>query len=122
MIDIAKFIQTKHIDSFQKLHLLIFFHEHPESSWTSQQLAERLYLGDVPLLEGMLADLQAAGLIDCAANRCKLSDDAWIRSRLQSLAKICEGEDPLARQKILDRVRQRPFATARYQERAHETR
>jgi hypothetical protein len=122
MIDIAKLIQTEHIDSFQKLRLLIFFHEHPESSWTSQQISKRLYLADVPLLEEMIADLQSAGLIDCAANRCKLSDDVCIRSHLQSLVKICEGEDPLARQEILDRVRQRPFATARFQVRAHDTR
>jgi hypothetical protein len=120
MIDIAKFIQTEHIDSFQKLRLLIFFHEHPRSSWTSQQLAERLYLGDVPLLEEMIADLRAAGLIDCAANRCKLSNDAHVRSCLQSLAKTCE--DPLARQEILNNVRHRAPATRRYQERAHETR
>jgi hypothetical protein len=120
MNDIVGFIQLRHIDSFPKLCLLIFLHEHPALSWTSQQIAERLYLGDVPMLEEIIADLQAAGVIDCAANRCKLSNDAHVRSRLQLLAEICE--DPLARQKILDRVRQRPFATARYQERAHETR
>ena len=111
MIDIAKFIQTRHIDSFQKLHLLIFFHQHPESSWTTQQIVERLYLGDVPLLEEMIDDLQAAGLINRTANRFKLSDDARIRSRLHSLAKTYE--DPLARQEILDDLRHRASATHR---------
>jgi DNA-binding IscR family transcriptional regulator len=74
MSDIAKFIQARHIDSFQKLHLLIFLHQHPEMSWTSQQMAERLYLGDVPWLEKIIADLQAEGLVDCAGNRCKVCD------------------------------------------------
>lgn len=117
MSDIAKFIQARHIDSFQKLRLLMFLHEHAESGWTSQQMAERLYLGDVPWLEEMVADLQAADLIVCTATHCKLSDDAHVRSGVQRLAKLCE--DPLARQGLLDSVRHRASASHRYQERAH---
>jgi hypothetical protein len=120
MSDIAKFIWARHIDSFQKLHLLIFLHQHPESSWTSQQMAERLYLGDAPLLEEMITELQAADLIECAANRCKIRDEASIRESLQRLANTYE--NPLARQKILGGVRHRVFVPSRYQERAHETR
>jgi hypothetical protein len=120
MSDIAEFIQARHIDSFQKLQLLLFLYQHPESAWTSQQMAERLYLGDVSLLEEMTADLQVAGLIDCAGNRCKVRDEAGVRERLQHLVKTCE--NPLARQEILDHVRRRAFATRHYQERAHETR
>jgi hypothetical protein len=118
--EIVKFIQTKHIDSFQKLRLLIFLHQHPESSWTSQEIAERLYLGNVPSLEGMIAGLREAGLVNCAGSRCKVCDEASVRARLQNLVKTCE--NPLTRQEVLDRVRQRPFATARYRGRAHETR
>jgi hypothetical protein len=120
MSDVARFIQVRHIDSFQKLQLLIFLYQHPESNWTSQQMAEGLYLGDVPWLEEMIADLQAAGLIDCTANRCQLSDDACVNSCLQRLAKLCE--DPLARQEILESVRHRASAASHYQERAHEAR
>lgn len=120
MSDIAKFIQARHIDSFQKLQLLLFLYQHPESAWTSQQMAERLYLRDVPLLEEMTADLQAAGLIDCAGNGCKVRDEADVRERLQHLVKTCE--NPLARQEILDQVAQRTFATRHYQERAYGTR
>lgn len=120
MSDIAQFIQARHIDSFQKLRLLMFLHEHAESSWTSQQMAEGLYLGDVPWLEEMITDLQVADLIDCTANSCKLSDDVCVRSCLQSLAKLCE--DPLARQEILNCVRHGGFVTRRYQETAHGTR
>ncbi len=120
MSDIAKFIQARHIDSFQKLQLLLFLHQHPESSWTSQQMVERLYLGDVPLLEEMITELQAADLIECAANRCKIRDETSIRESLQHLVNTCE--NPLARQKILDGVRRRVFVPGRYQERAHEAR
>ena len=100
---IAQFIQAKHIDSFQKLRVLIFFHEHAESSWTSPQIVERLYFGDELLLEEIMADLQAAGLVECVANRCKLSDEAEVRATLQHLVKTCE--NPLARQEILNTVR-----------------
>jgi predicted transcriptional regulator len=120
MNEIAKFIQTKHIDSFQKLRLLIFLHQHPESSWTSQEIAERLYLGDAPSLEGMIAGLRKAGLVKRAGNRCQMSDEASIRARLQHLVKTCE--NPLARQEVLDHVRQRTFATARYQGSGQEAR
>jgi hypothetical protein len=120
MSDIAKFIQAKRIDSFQKLQLLLFLYRHPESAWTSQQMAERLYLGDVPLLEEMITELQAADLIECATNRCKIRDETSIRESLQHLIKTCE--NPLARQKILDGLRRRVFVRGRYQERVYEAR
>jgi hypothetical protein len=103
--EIVQFIQARRIDSFQKLRVLIFFHEHAESSWSSPQIVERLYLGDGPLLEKIIADLQAAGLVDCVANYCKLSNDVGVRLPLQHLVKTCE--NPLARQEILDTVRRR---------------
>ncbi len=119
MNDVTKFIRARHIDSFQKLHLLIFLHQHPESSWTSQQMVERLYLGDVPLLEEMITELQAADLIECAANRCKIRDETSIKESLQHLVKTCE--NPLARQEILDHVARRALATRHSQERAYGT-
>jgi len=120
MSNIAKFIQASHIDSFQKLHLLIFLYQHPESSWTSRQMAERLYLGDVSWLEEMIADLQAEGLVNCTGSRYRVCDEAGVQAHLQHLVKTCE--DPLARQEILNYVRHRGFVTHRYQETAHEPR
>ena len=108
--EIVHFIQARHIDSFQKLRILIFFHEHLESSWTSSQIVERLYFGDELLLEEIMADLQAVGLVECVANRCKLSDEAEVRATLQHLVKTCE--NPLARQEIFDTVRRRGIEAA----------
>lgn len=101
--EIVQFIQNRHIDSFQKLRVLIFFYEHAESSWTRSQIAARLYLGDGPLLEKIMADLGAVGLVDCVARGCRLREEAGIKWGLQHLVKKCE--NPLARQEILDRVR-----------------
>lgn len=49
MTELTQFTQTKHIDSYQKLRILIFFYEHADSNWTSPQIAARLYLGDGPM-------------------------------------------------------------------------
>lgn len=102
MSDTAKFIQARHIDSFQKLHLLLFLYQHPKSSCTSQQIAEGLFLGDVPLLEEIINDLREAGLVDCFGNHCWLRDEPVIRSCIECLA--AKYEHPLDRQRILDQV------------------
>ena len=107
MDDITKFVRARRIDSFQKLRLLVFFHRHPESSWTSQEIAEKLYLGDVPLLEGIIADLRSVGLLDCVGNGCALHNEPGVRSCLQRLDELCQ--DPLARQQILDHVTHTTF-------------
>jgi hypothetical protein len=83
MNDIVDFIRANHIDSFQKLRFLIFLCRNSESSWTIQQIAEQLCLGDIPLLEDIIADLRTAGLVDCAGNRCSLRKGRHIRSRLR---------------------------------------
>jgi hypothetical protein len=102
MTEIARFIQTRHIDSFQKLRVLVFFHQHPGSNWTGQQVAKQLYLGDGPVLDEIIGELQAAGLVNCVAHRCKLRDEAGVRLALQHLVHKCE--NPLTRQEILDQV------------------
>jgi hypothetical protein len=103
MTEIGRFIQANHIDSFQKLRVLVFFYQHPEASWTGPQIAEQLYLGDRPLLEEIIAELQAVGLVKCAAHRCKLNDVPGVKLSLRHLVNTCE--NPLARQEILDQVR-----------------
>ena len=59
--EIVQFIQTRHVDSFQKLRVLVFFHKHSELSWTSPQIVERLYFGDGLLLEEIMADFENFG-------------------------------------------------------------
>ncbi|GAB4530070.1 MAG: hypothetical protein Kow0063_07750 [Anaerolineae bacterium] len=112
MNDITKFIRARHIDSFQKLRLLAFLYQHPESSWTSQEIAEKLCLGDVPLLERIMADLRSAGLVDCVGKSYTLHNEPGVRSSLQRLDEVCE--DPLARQQILDQVTRGTFVTDHY--------
>ena len=99
---IASFIRIKHIDSFQKLCFLLFLHQYPELTGTSREFAERLYFGDVRLLEEIIADLQVVGLVDCVGNRYKLKDGPDVRSSLQYLTGAFE--DPLTRQEILDQI------------------
>ena len=101
--EIEWFLQTNHIDSFQKLRVLFFFYQHPASSWNGQQIAKQLYLGDGPLLERIITELQAVGLVNCVADRCKSNDKAGIKASVNHLTQTWQ--NPLARQKILDQVR-----------------
>jgi hypothetical protein len=103
MIDaVTGFIQARQIDSFQKLCFLLFLHQHPGASGTSQEFASRLYFGNTPLLERIIIDLCLAGLLDCEAGRFRLRNDPDVRSYLQCLASAFE--DPLTRQRILDQL------------------
>jgi hypothetical protein len=111
MKEITHFIQARHIDSYQKLRVLIFFHDHADSSWTRPQIAAQLYLGDGPLLEKIIADLQASGLLDCVARHCRLCDEVGVRLDLQGLIRMYE--HPLARQEILDSIKRRPLVSRR---------
>jgi hypothetical protein len=99
---IADFIQAKRIDSFQKLRLLLFLYQRPEVTKSLKQLAERLYLGHLPLLERMMNDLRLAGLVERVGSRYQLSDDPEVRSYLKALAETFD--DPMARQQILAQV------------------
>jgi hypothetical protein len=100
---IVNCIHTKQIDSFQKLHFLLFLHQHPKFQGTCQEFAERLHLGDILLVEGIIADLLSVGMSACEKNYYLLSDDPDVRSIVRSLAQAFE--DPLNRQVMLDQVR-----------------
>jgi len=99
---VGNFIHAKHIDSYQKLHVLLFLNQHPESIATSRQLAEQLFLGDLPLLEKIINDLCMEGLVDCVADRFALHNERDTKLSLQRLTEAFE--DPLDRQEILDQV------------------
>lgn len=99
-----KFIQTKHIDSFQALLVLVFFYRHIGSSFTSTQIAEQLYLGNGPMLEEIIVNLQSAGLVDCIDHRYTLHHTPEIKAAIQHLVSLYQ--QPVARQEIIDHVRQ----------------
>jgi hypothetical protein len=98
--------QFRKIDSIQKLNFLLFLQQQPDIQKTSQEFAERLYIGDTGLLNRIITDLQLAGLIEQAGNRYRLRNQPQVRAYLNALAKIFE--DPLARQGLLDQIRRQP--------------
>lgn len=100
---VSRCVDTKSIDSFQKLRVLLFFYQHPDIQATCQQLVEDLYLGDTLLLENILSDLHTAGLLDCTNNHCSLRKTPEITHCLQCLREVFE--NPIARQRLLDQVR-----------------
>ena len=93
---------SRHVDSFQKLRLLLFLHHHPNLQGTSQELAERSFLGHTPFFEILITELNNAGLVEQIGNHYKLPDHPEVKLFLQGLARLFE--DPLARQQILDQV------------------
>ena len=107
----VEFIQSRQINSYQKLRVLFFFYDHADSSWSSRQIGTRLYLGEGPFPDEIIADLQAAGLLNCSAECCRLRDEAEITADLEHLIKTCE--NPLARQEILDGLKRRSAVSGR---------
>jgi DNA-binding IscR family transcriptional regulator len=101
---LAEFVRVRRIDSAQKLRLLLFLYHHAGGKRTIQELAQGLYLGHTPLLENILADLQRVGLVEGVADGYILHNEPGLNSTLQCLARTLE--DPLARQEILDQIRQ----------------
>ncbi len=91
---------SRHINSFQKLRFLLFLHHHPNFLGTSQELAERSFLGHTPVFELLLAELHSAGLIERVGNRYKLPEQPEVNAFVQYLARLFE--DPLARQQMLE--------------------
>jgi hypothetical protein len=105
------------IDSYQKLHFLLFLHQHPDMKGTYQEFGERLYFGHTPLMEEMINELYSAGLIERIENCYRLSRDPEVRSCLQYLAGTFES--PLTRHQILDRMSFKA-SLSRYEQRAPE--
>jgi hypothetical protein len=101
--------QFRGIDSFQKLTFLLFLQRQPDIQKTSQEFAERLYIGDTGLLHRILTDLQLAGLIEQVGDRYKLCNQPEVRAYLNTLAK--KFEDPLARQELLDEIKRQAQVT-----------
>lgn len=100
---IVNYLRTKRIDSFQKLRLLLFLYQHPEVNGTQRELAEQLYLGDIPLLTALLTDLYKAGLLEQGENGYRLRNEPDITGFVQNLAGAFE--HPVTRLEILNHVK-----------------
>ena len=100
---LTSFILVGNINSFPKLHFLLCLHEQKTEGGTCQEFAKQFHVGDLSLMEEIIADLQAVGLLTRTGNRYQLSDDPYTKQYLQHLNAVFA--DPLARQKILDQVR-----------------
>ena len=100
---LARFIHSKHIDSFQKLRLLIYLQQRPEQRASRQDFAERLHLGDTAFLDGIVSDLQEVGILVRAGRRWRLCDEPNVRSCVRNL--VGAFESPLDRQEIIEQIR-----------------
>jgi len=100
-------IRTKHIDSFQKLYVLLFFYHHPGLAGTNREIARQLYFGDEVSLTRIITDLKTVGLVEQVGERYKLCNQPDTHCCLQNLAKAFD--NPLTRQKILGQVISRPL-------------
>jgi hypothetical protein len=82
------FIHTKQIDSFQKLRLLLFLTQNPNLTSSLYDLAGRLCLADVGLVERLVADLASVGLLIETEPAWKLCDEPEIKASLGKPGKI----------------------------------
>ena len=98
----SEFVRSKKIDSIQKLNLLLFLHQNPETHGTSRYFAEKLYLGDTRLVDTIIRELADHGVINDAGQHYYLADTLDIKSSLQHLANSFEY--PLSRQSLLAHV------------------
>jgi DNA-binding IscR family transcriptional regulator len=103
---VGHYLKEKQIDSFQKLRLLLFMYQHPEVKGSVRELADRLYLGDTPLLAAVLLELHKTGLLDRCEQGYRLRDEPDVIWFLQNLARAFE--HPLSRVEILDQLGQTP--------------
>lgn len=108
MIDLklvqASCISCCRIDSWPKLYLLLWLYEHRPARPSCEELAQRLYLGDLGMVKQMLSDLRGAGFLTEDDGRCALSESPDILACLDTLHRTFT--DPLARQGLIDRLRQ----------------
>ena len=100
---VHKFIQVKQIDSFQKLHFVLFLQKHPDFKGTRREFAERLHLKDLSLLNRIILDLEKVKLLTQTGQRWGLPDEPELTVNLELLVRVFE--NPLARQKLLKQVK-----------------
>jgi DNA-binding IclR family transcriptional regulator len=106
---LTSFILVENIDSFQKLYLLLCLYERGPGGGTCQELAKRFHYGEPSLMQVIVTDLQAVGLLTRQGERYQLSNDPLLQYYLQCLTTAFA--DPLTRQKILDQVQHQSSLT-----------
>lgn len=105
---LAKFIVDKKIDSVQKLHFLLYVYRHPERLGTFEEYAHWLFWADTILVEKIITDYVAVGLMRKVDHRYKLVDSVENREQLGHLATAFES--PITRQEVLGLIQDRwPF-------------
>lgn len=100
---VINFIRTHHIDSIQKLHLLLLFQQCPNFEGSISDIAQRLCLADTRLVNYLILDLNKVGLMVETDCRWKLSAKPEITVGLELLARSFER--PLTRQRLLDQIK-----------------
>ena len=95
-------IQVKHIDSFQKLRVLLYLYENPDTIESPQDLAKRLYLGDVTLMEEIIGELHRDGFLEDIEIGYKLCQTPEVERCLRCLYQ--NFEQPLRRQRLLNEI------------------
>jgi hypothetical protein len=99
---LAQFIREKQINSFQKLRFLLFLRQYPRLYGCLQQIADQMYL-EAPLVEQMIAEFQAVGLLEGRPFDYRLRDEPGLKGYLDEL--LAAFEHPLTRQELLELVK-----------------
>ncbi|HMR65576.1 MAG TPA: hypothetical protein PKE64_16330 [Anaerolineae bacterium] len=103
--NLLSFLVTRQINSIQKLNFLLFLYRNPYRTGTIRDFALWLYWGNELVLEGIINELRKVNLIISEGEQYGLSPAPEIRHELENLAQTFD--DPLARQILIDRLRQR---------------
>jgi len=108
MNDIVRnFIHEKQIDSFQKVSFLLFLYRYADHHQVSHEFARQLHFSADPLLEDLVNELSAVGLLQQVRGHYILPNVPEIRQGMDNLVRVYE--DPLARQDLLIHLyRRRP--------------
>ena len=104
---VANYLQTKRIDSFQKLNFLLLLHQYPHLRGTPQEFSERFYLGDISLLMRIIKDFQAVGLLEQVGNGYQLCKEPTVKLGVKKLAQTFA--NPLDRQEMLNCLKHGKF-------------
>lgn len=115
--NVKSFVRNRQIDSFQKLRMLLYVFEHPHSIETCQDLANHLFL-ETPLVERIVRELQRAGLIHQVQSKYTVSDEPDVHLCLQQISNSFN--DPVARQRVLECIRNDNSSYSWYPENTNE--
>jgi len=96
------FRYLQYINNYQKLRLLLFFHQHPSFHGSHNCLAQQLYIADGVSLCRDIQELVAAGLLEVDGCMIKRSTTTMATKFINHVADIYN--DPLDRQLMLDMV------------------